>query len=136
METPNLRLYLAAAELLGILHGPRRASPKRRVALQRHTDALAVIAMWPTQRTLRSVLREDLELARAQMLARGDEPALVERRVAAFEFMMDVAADRMWVGAEWARPLPSRPVSAESQEDFERRRDAIRRAMNQTPPES
>jgi hypothetical protein len=133
---PNPRLYLAAAELLGILHGPRRASPKRRVALQRHADALAVVEMWPSQRLLRGVLREDLELARAQMLARGDEPELVARRVAAFEFMMHEAADRMWVGPEWARPIPPRPVSSESQEALERRRDAILAAMNPQPPKA
>jgi hypothetical protein len=67
------------------------------------------------------------------MLARGDEAAVVERRVAAFRAFMERAYKECWADHTWDKPpLPAREqaVPRETPEQFARRRAAILLAMD------
>lgn len=122
-----------ARELLGVRPGSRMHSKRREERAQRHADALAVIAMWPPKRGVKGIARSDLAVARAEMIARGDDPGDVARQVAAFAELMAIAADQLLADPSWAQDKPEPPRSQEAPEALAMRRDAIRTAMGQAP---
>lgn len=123
----------AARRLLGVPPGSRMHSKRREERAQRHADALAVIAMWPPKRGVKGIARSDLAVARAEMIARGDDPSEVARQVAAFAEFMAMAADEMLADPSWAE-LPARAAPRiGNPEEAARRRDALRAALGQKP---